>query len=237
MGIGKKLTKGMIGGGVNIAHKSKMSNAAKNQMNFDNGMPGPNKSGQTQNNIMGRGMAQYIAGENVSIGMRMGKPHGGPEKGKVHKNSPYKLGDLSVDAGIDNNPEVTRADIITGAKKNKPGGATKSGGPGNFGSGFGVSTTGNDKKKKENSSMSDAEKIKASKTKKEAAGNKKKAEGQADLKTAKEMKFISRGSGEDSGIATREERRKAIRAARAKKRAGRKEARKARKKTVIKQKI
>ena len=86
-------------------------------------------------------------------------------------------------------------------------------------------------------SMSDGEKIKASKAKKEAAGNKKKAEGQADLKKAKEMKFISRGSGEDSGIATREERRKAIRAARAKKRAGRKEARKARKKTVIKQKI
>ena len=85
--------------------------------------------------------------------------------------------------------------------------------------------------------MSDGEKIKASKAKKEAAGNKKKAEGQADLKKAKEMKFISRGSGEDSGVATREERRKAIRAARAKKRAGRKEARKARKKTVIKQKI
>lgn len=86
-------------------------------------------------------------------------------------------------------------------------------------------------------SMSDAEKIKASKAKKEAAGNKKKAEGQADLKKAKEMKFISRGSGEDSGIATREERRKAIKDARSKKRAGRREARKARKKTVIKQKI
>lgn len=85
--------------------------------------------------------------------------------------------------------------------------------------------------------MSDGEKIQASKAKKEAAGNKKKAEGQADLKKAKSQKFISKGSGEDSGIATREERRKAIRAARAKKRAGRKEARKARKKTVIKQKI
>ena len=106
-------------------------------------------------------------------------------------------------------------------------------GPGNF-----FSTTGSDKpKEEENKSMSDGEKIKASKAKKEAAGNKKKAEGQADLKKAKEMKFISRGSGEDSGVATREERRKAIRAARAKKRAGRKEARKARKKTVIKQKI
>ena len=121
MGIGKKMTKGMIGGGVNIAHKSKMSNAAKNQMGFSNGMPGPN--------VVGKGMAQYIAGENVGIGMRMGKPHGGPEKGKAHKNTPYKLGDLSVDAGIDNNPEVTQADIITGAKKNKSGGLNKSGGP------------------------------------------------------------------------------------------------------------
>ena len=121
MGIGKKMTKGMIGGGVNIAHKSKMSNAAKNQMGFSNGMPGPN--------VVGKGMAQYIAGENVGIGMRMGKPHGGPKKGKGHKNTPYKLGDLSVDAGIDNNPKVTRADIITGAKKNKPGGVNKSGGP------------------------------------------------------------------------------------------------------------
>jgi hypothetical protein len=121
MGIGKKMTKGMIGGGVNIAHKSKMSNAAKNQMGFSNGMPGPN--------VVGKGMAQYIAGENVGIGMRMGEPHGGPKKGKGHKNMPYKLGDLSVDAGIDNNPKVTRADIITGAKKNKPGGVNKSGGP------------------------------------------------------------------------------------------------------------
>ncbi len=86
-------------------------------------------------------------------------------------------------------------------------------------------------------SMSDGEKIKASKAKKEAAGNKKKAEGQADLQKAKSQKFISRGSGEDSGIATREERRKAIRDARSKKREGRREARKARRKTVIKQKV
>jgi ABC-type tungstate transport system permease subunit len=75
--------------------------------------------------------------------------------------------------------------------------------------------------------MSDAEKIKASKTKKETAGNKKKAEGQADFDKdmAEEMKFISRGSGEDSGIATREERRKAIKMQlKLKRRAGRKEA-------------
>ena len=127
--------------------------------------------------------------------------------------------------------------VLASRNKKEVGKKYKSSGPGNFGSGFGVSTTGNDKKKKENSSMSDAEKIKASKTKKETAGNKKKAEGQADLKKAKETAFISRGSGEDSKLSTRKERRTAIRAARAKKRAGRKEARKARKKTVIKQKI
>jgi len=92
-------------------------------------------------------------------------------------------------------------------------------------------------KSSDKKSMSDGEKIQASKAKKEAAGNKKKAEGQADLKKAKSQKFISRGSGEDSGIATREERRKAIRDARSKKREGRREARKARRKTVIKQKV
>ena len=119
---------GKVGGGVDISHKSKMSNAAKNQMSFPGGMPGPGNYGST-NNVVGRGMMKYVAGESVGIGMRMGKPHGGPEKGKAHKNMPYKLGDLSVDAGIDNNPEVTRADIITGAKKNKSGGAKKSGGP------------------------------------------------------------------------------------------------------------
>tara|TARA_R110002020_G_scaffold40274_4_gene119216 strand:+ start:66 stop:983 length:918 start_codon:yes stop_codon:yes gene_type:complete len=93
------------------------------------------------------------------------------------------------------------------------------------------------KKSSDKKPMSDGEKIQASKAKKEAAGNKKKAEGQADLKKAKSQKFISRGSGEDSGIATREERRKAIRDARSKKREGRREARKARRKTVIKQKV
>ena len=123
--------------------------------------------------------------------------------------------------------------ILASRDKKEVGKKYKSSGPGNF-----FSTTGSNKpKEKENKSMSDAEKIKASKTKKETAGNKKKAEGQADLKKAKETAFISRGSGEDSKLSTRKERRTAIRAARAKKRAGRKEARKARKKTVIKQKI
>ena len=99
MGIGKKMSKGSIGGGVNISHKSKMSQSAKNQMGFSNGMPGPN--------VVGRGMAQYMAGE--SVGLK-----------KMGKKAAYKLGDLSVEAGIDNNPEVSRADIIVGAKKKSP---------------------------------------------------------------------------------------------------------------------
>tara|TARA_R110000823_G_C15807867_1_gene487875 strand:- start:97 stop:939 length:843 start_codon:yes stop_codon:yes gene_type:complete len=119
---------GKVGGGVDISHKSKMSGKAKSLMSFPGGMPGPGDYGST-NNVVGRGMARYIAGGSVGIGMKMGKTHGGPEKGKAHKNTPYKLGDLSVEAGIDNNPEVTRADIITGAKKNKSGGVNKSGGP------------------------------------------------------------------------------------------------------------
>ena len=119
---------GKVGGGVDISHKSKMSGKAKSLMSFPGGMPGPGDYGST-NNVVGRGMARYIAGDSLGIGMKMGKTHGGPEKGKAHKNTPYKLGDLSVEAGIDNNPEVTRADIITGAKKNKSGGVNKSGGP------------------------------------------------------------------------------------------------------------
>ena len=76
MGIGKKMSKGSIGGGVNISHKSKMSQSAKNQMGFSNGMPGPN--------VVGRGMAQYMAGESVGL-KKMGemeKPpmSGGPTK-------------------------------------------------------------------------------------------------------------------------------------------------------------
>jgi hypothetical protein len=80
------------------------------------------------------------------------------------------------------------------------------------------------------------QKIKASKKKKIEDGKAKKAEGQSDLKKARETKFISRGSGEDSGVETREGRRKKIRAARSKKREGRRAERKARKGTVIKQK-
>ena len=62
---------GKVGGGVDISHKSKMSNAAKNQMSFPGGMPGPGNYGST-NNVVGKGMTKYLAGE--SVGMRRMDP-------------------------------------------------------------------------------------------------------------------------------------------------------------------
>ena len=245
MGIGKKLTKGMIGGGVNVAHKSKMSGKAKSLMSFPGGMPGPGEYGKVENKVVGEGMMKYMAGEPVGMAKyksnaqrkaahasmteqgagKYGK-HMGPEKALVGKQ--------------ENLPEALKAKIeaapgMLGKMEEPP----MSGGPGNFGSGFGFSATGSDKSKKEKeekSPMSDMEKIQSSKKAKIKAAKAKKAEGQADLKKARETKFISRGSGEDSGVSTRKERRTAIRAARKKKREGRKAERKARKGTVIKQK-
>ena len=251
--------KGSIGGGVDVSHKSKMSGKAKSLMSFPGGMPGPGEYGSMNNKVVGKGMMKYMAGEPVGMG-KYGK-HMGPEKELVgkqknlpeelkakieaapgkygHKKGPAKKKKYIQDKESKIEGKAKRiigsgsGTVLASRDKKEVGKKYKGKGPGNF-----FSTTGSDKpKEKENKSMSDGEKIKASKAKKEAAGNKKKAEGQADLKKAKEMKFISRGSGEDSDAATREERRKAIRAARAKKRAGRKESRKARKKTVIKQKI
>ena len=67
MGIGEKLTKGSIHGGVDISHKSKMSNAAQNQMSFPGGMPGPGNYGSMDNKIVGKGMMKYMAGEPVGM--------------------------------------------------------------------------------------------------------------------------------------------------------------------------
>ena len=74
MGIGKKITKGSMGGGVDISHKSKMSGKAKNQMSFPGGMPGPGDYGKMEQpaKIVGKGMARYLAGE--SVGMRKMNP-------------------------------------------------------------------------------------------------------------------------------------------------------------------
>ena len=89
MGIGKKMSKGSIGGGVNISHKSKMSQSAKNQMSFPGGMPGPGDYGK----VVGKGMAQYMAGE--AVGMKKYGAHKGPEKALVGKqeNLPEALKD------------------------------------------------------------------------------------------------------------------------------------------------
>ena len=206
---------GNVGGGVDISHKSKMSNAAKNQMSFPGGMPGPGDYGKMDQpaKIVGKGMAKYLAGE--SVGMR--------------KMDPMYNGK----AGIQSD------DFL---QFDKSGGPSKSGGPAGM---FGTYVPKNNKKEEEEKDektsvptpvKSDMEKIQDSKKKKIKAGKDKKAEGQSDLKKARETKFVSRGSGEDSGVSTRKERRDAIRAARKKKREGRKAERKARKGTVIKQK-
>jgi len=63
---------GNVGGGVDISHKSKMSGKAKSLMSFPGGMPGPGNYGSSDNKIVGRGMAKYLAGE--SVGMRKMDP-------------------------------------------------------------------------------------------------------------------------------------------------------------------
>jgi hypothetical protein len=87
MGIGKKITKGSMGGGVNISHKSKMSQSAKNQMSFPGGMPGPGNYGSTNNNVVGKGMAQYMAGEAVGM-KKYGKHKGTAKMDPMHNGEP-----------------------------------------------------------------------------------------------------------------------------------------------------
>ena len=74
---------GNVGGGVDISHKSKMSGKAKSLMSFPGGMPGPGNYGQMDNKVVGKGMAQYLAGE--SVGMKKYGQHKGPEKALVGK--------------------------------------------------------------------------------------------------------------------------------------------------------
>ena len=225
---------GNVGGGVDISHKSKMSNAAKNQMSFPGGMPGPGDYGKMDQpaKIVGKGMAKYLAGE--SVGMRKmdpmynGKPDIQPDDFLQFAKSggPNKEGKRNTDGTLMSPRQLKLAQEKEDEKKknsdiiNKPFKGGK----------LDVS------KSKKTESKSDMEKIQDSKKKKIKAGKDKKAEGQSDLKKARETKFVSRGSGEDSGVSTRKERRDAIRAARKKKREGRRAERKARKGTVIKQK-
>jgi len=83
MGIGKKITKGSIGGGVNISHKSKMSQSAKNQMSFPGGMPGPGDYGK----VVGKGMAKYLSGESVGM-KKYGKHKGTAKMDPMHNGEP-----------------------------------------------------------------------------------------------------------------------------------------------------
>ena len=104
---------GNVGGGVDISHKSKMSGEAGRLLN---NMPllKNNSSG-----VVGKGMANYIAGDNVGIGMRMGKPH----------MAPKMLGDLNKD-GIMSSYEENRQEVAFGSKgTKKSGGPKKSQGP------------------------------------------------------------------------------------------------------------
>ncbi len=68
MGIGKKMTKGMIHGGVDLSHKGpKMSGKAKSLESYPGGMPGPGAYGSMNNKVVGKGMMKYMAGEPVGM--------------------------------------------------------------------------------------------------------------------------------------------------------------------------
>ena len=281
MGIGKKMTKGMIGGGVNISHKQTMSGKAKSLMSYPGGMPGK----QDSNGVVGKGMMEYLSGEPVGVGkykhssMPMyGKEKGMPEYGKEKGMPDYSKGPEKELIGNQNRlPEYLQKKIEAAPPKHKGPAQKKRNADGTIMSPrqirlakekvdekkkqagkkksnltLGKTTVGKtfekaggdlkfDKvdlsKSSGKKSMSDVEKIKASKAKKQASGEKKASDAAKELKAAKESKFISRGSGEDSDVETRQGRRKKIRAARKKGREGKREVRKAKRKTVIKQKI
>lgn len=102
---------GKVGGGVDISHKSKMSNAAKNQMSYPGGMPGPGNYGST-NNVVGKGMTKYLAGE--SVGMRKYGKHMGPEKALVGNQENLPEG---LKAKIEAAPEGPAKRKMTAAQK------------------------------------------------------------------------------------------------------------------------
>jgi len=73
---------GNVGGGVDISHKSKMSGKAKSLMSFPGGMPGPGNYGSSDNNVVGKGMGKYLAGE--SVGMAKYKHKGAAQMDPMH---------------------------------------------------------------------------------------------------------------------------------------------------------
>ena len=118
---------GNVGGGVDISHKSKMSGKAKSLMSFPGGMPGPGNYGSSDNNVVGKGMGKYLAGE--SVGMRKMDPMYNGEPG-VQQNDfeqfggPKKVGDKikKENAGFNFSPpdkKKDKKDLIAGKGKQK----------------------------------------------------------------------------------------------------------------------
>ena len=174
MGIGKKMSKGSIGGGVNISHKSKMSQSAKNQMSFPGGMPGPGDYGK----VVGKGMAQYMAGE--AVGMK--KYAKGPEKALVGKQ--------------ENLPEALKNKIEAAPEKKSPKQmgemeeAPMSSGPGKYtrldktkAKAKDAKDAANEKVKKLNKTQAEVDSMKRSKAKADRlAKRQKRQEGRAERK-------------------------------------------------------
>lgn len=238
MGIGKKMTKGIIGGGVNVSHKGpKMSGKAKSLMSYPGGMPGPGEYGSMNNKVVGKGMMKYMAGEPVGMGKyktnaqrkaahasmaeqgaaKYGK-HMGPEKELVGKqeNLPEEL-----QAGIEAAPGKY------GHKKgpNKHG---KHKGPAMpFGKGANVENKketrldktkkkakdakedANNKVKKLNKTQAEVDSMKISKAKADRlAKRQKRQEGRAERKTIRKNKDLSRGDKRKQIIDSREKQNK-----------------------------
>jgi hypothetical protein len=193
------MSKGSIGGGVNISHKSKMSQSAKNQMGFSNGMPGPN--------VVGRGMAQYMAGE--AVGMKKYGAHKGPEKALVgdqvnlneslkkaieaapEKKSPKQMGEME-EAPMSTGPAKTRSEKRLERTKLK-------------------ATQAKEDADKANDGSTSASSEKMNRTKAKAdrlAKREKRQEGRAERKNirkkAKEGKIIDGKSGEYNAMSKKE---------------------------------
>ena len=101
MGIGKKITKGIIGSGVNLSHKA------------------PPMSGETGRLLNNMPLLKNNSGPGNYGGLQVEKS-GIVGKGFMKAKQSYggtgNFGELSVKAGIDNNPKPTQADRIAGAK-------------------------------------------------------------------------------------------------------------------------
>ena len=114
MGIGKKMTKGMMGGGVNISHKETMGGKAKSLMSYPGGMPGK----QDSNGVVGKGMMEYLDGQPVGIGKY--KHNSMPMYGKEKGMPDYSKGPEKELIGNQNRlPEYLKEKIEAAPPKSK----------------------------------------------------------------------------------------------------------------------